>query len=100
MRPLAMACAAACIVLSGCSTIYFDRQNPTPEASYKVEKWHHGFALDLYEGSDPVNLRESCTQRPWVSVKVSETFMNWLASGATNVFGPIWYPKTVEVGCR
>jgi hypothetical protein len=100
LRPLAIACAAAGLLLGGCSTIYFDRQNPVPAPSYTVAKWHHNFALDLYEGSAPVNLRESCTQRPWVSVKVTETFLNGLASTGANLFGPIWYPRTVEVGCR
>lgn len=85
--------------LSGCTTIYFDKGKDLRSTTV-TEQWHHNFALSLYEGSAPVSLKQACGDKPWVSVKTEDGFLSSLASGATKIFGPIWYPKTVEVSCK
>lgn len=86
------------VAASGCSTIHFDKGEPVL-AQKKTENWHHNFAFSLYEGSSVVNLSNECGKTEWVSVKTEKSFINGLASGAVNLAGPIWYPKTVEVSC-
>jgi hypothetical protein len=84
--------------LSGCTTIYFDKGKDV-RSTVVSERWHHKFAFDLYEGSAPVNLKQECDDKTWVSVKTEESFLNGLAGGAA-IFGFIWSPKTVEVLCK
>lgn len=84
--------------LSGCTTIYFDKGKDV-RSTLVTERWHHNFALGLYEGSAPVNLKQECGDKTWVSVKTEESFLNGLASGAA-IFGFIWSPKTAEVSCK
>jgi hypothetical protein len=94
---------ATCLLLlgalSGCTTIYFDKGRDV-RSSVVTERWHHNFALALYEGSSPVNLKQECGDKSWVSVKTEQSFLNVLAGGASGVVGPLWYPKTVEVACK
>jgi hypothetical protein len=87
------------VALSGCTTIYFDK-GKNVKATEVTEKWHHNFALGLYEQSPPVNPKRECGSKAWVSVKTEESFLNGLAGGAVNLFGPIWYPQTVEIACK
>lgn len=89
----------AVMFLSGCTTIHFDNGDGS-EGQPSTEKWHHNFALSLYEGSKPVNLERECAGQQWSSVKTELSFINGLASGAVNLLGPIWYPKTVQVKCK
>ncbi|MBA6357970.1 MULTISPECIES: Bor/Iss family lipoprotein [unclassified Colwellia] len=89
-----------CVTLfSGCSTIHFDKGDQV-KSNQTTQLWHHNFALSLYEGSPVVDLQNECGNTPWASVKTELTFINGLASGAVNMLGPIWYPKTVEVSCK
>lgn len=91
--------AVITITLSACSTIHFDRHSSTSATPHKYQHWHHNFAFALYEGSKPVNLVEACPQGNWQSVQTEVSFINGLASLPVNFFGPIWYPKTVDVSC-
>lgn len=86
-------------LLSGCTTMHFDK-GENVQASVTIEKWHHNFALSLVEGSQPVNPVQECVNTSWVSVKTELSFLNALGSGAANQLGPIWYPKTVEISCK
>lgn len=100
-----MALAASLLLLgalSGCTTIYFDKGKDV-RSTVVTERWHHNFAFALYEGSAPVNLKQECGDKTWVSVKTEETFLNVLAAvpvNALTLIGGIWYPKTVEVACK
>lgn len=88
------------VLLSGCTTIHFDRsatQEPNPTV---ITQWHHNAVLSLIEVSDPVNLEETCQQQQWSSVKTELSFINGLVSGIVNQIAPIWYPKTVEISCN
>lgn len=87
------------LLLSGCTTIHFDNGNE-PGGTENAGKWHHNFALALYEASPPVNLEQECAGEQWTSVKTELTFVNGLASGVVNYLAPIWYPKTVQVSCN
>lgn len=87
------------LVLSGCTTIHFDNGDE-PVGTGSAGKWHHNFALALYEASAPVNLEQECAGKQWSSVKTEVTFINGLASGVVNSLAPIWYPKTVQVSCN
>lgn len=98
MRMALMASLLLLGALSGCTTIYFDKGKDV-RSTVVTESWHHNFAFGLYEGSSPVNLKRECGDKPWVSVKTEESFLNGLASAAT-IFGSIWYPQTVEVSCK
>ncbi len=89
----------ALLFLSGCTSIHFDNGNALA-GQPTFEKWHHNFGAALYEGSDPVNLKEECQGKEWNSVKTELTFMNGLASGFLNLIAPVWYPKTVEISCK
>ena len=92
---------SAVILLSGCTTIHFDRNSTLDLNATKTEAWHHNALLALVEVSDPVNLKEQCGDQTWTSVKTELTFINGLASGIINTLtAPIWYPKTVEVSCN
>lgn len=89
----------ATIALSGCSTIYFD-QTPEPLHDYPdMTEWHHNLFFATYEISEPVNLQAACQGNDWGYVKTELTFLNALSQGLAGLFGPIWYPKTVEVRC-
>lgn len=90
----------AAILLSGCTTIHFDRNANLDLNATKTESWHHNALLALVEVSDPVNLEEKCGNQEWSSVKTELTFINGLLSGIVNFVAPVWYPKTVEVSCN
>lgn len=88
------------VLVSGCTTIHFDKGEPT-QAKKTTQLWHHNFALSLYEGSSVVDLSKECTSSEWSSVKTELTFINGLSSGViNNTVGPLWYPKTVEISCK
>ena len=90
---------AACLsVATGCTSIHFDNGTEQSNQAAK-EQWHHNFALALYEGSEPVNLKANCDGGQWQSVETQLSFVNGLASSAANVIAPIWYPKTVKTKC-
>lgn len=91
---------AAAILLSGCTTIHFDRNSNLDLNATKTENWHHNTLLALVEVSDPVNLEENCGDKEWSSVKTELTFINGFVSGIVNFIAPVWYPKTVEVSCN
>lgn len=85
---------------SGCTTIYFDKGKDV-KSTMVTEQWHHNFVGGLYEGSAPVNLKQECGDKSWVSVKTEESFVNGLVFWSTWLtLGGIWYPKTVEVACK
>lgn len=86
------------LILSGCTTIHFDN-GEDPQGFKPADSWHHNFVLDLYEGSDPVNLERKCYDHEWTSVKTELTFLNGLARLAVNWIAPLWYPKEVETTC-
>mgnify|MGYP000409786742 CR=1 FL=1 len=89
------------ILLSGCTTIHFDRNENLDLNATKSETWHHNIVFSLVEVSDPVNLKQECGDQEWSSVKTELSFLNGLASGITGIVVPyIWYPKTVEVSCN
>jgi len=85
-------------LFASCTTIHFDNGNESGEP--KSQKWHHNFGLGLYEGSQPVNLENSCPDQDWSSVRTQVSFINSFAGSLVNFAGPIWYPKTVTVSCR
>ncbi len=86
-------------IISGCTTIHFDRGEQS-NVKKVTEEWHHNFALALYEGSPAVDLSSECKDMTWSSVKTEKTFINAIAGGAVNIVAPIWFPKTVEVSCK
>ena len=88
------------ILLSGCTTIHFDRNANLDLNASKTEKWHHNAILALVEVSDPIDLEQECGDQEWSSVKTELTFINGLVSGIVNFVAPVWYPKTVEVSCN
>jgi hypothetical protein len=90
----------AAILLSGCTTIHFDRNATIDLDATKTEKWHHNALLALVEVSEPVNLTEECGEQAWSSVKTELSFVNGLLSGIVNQFAPLWYPKTVTISCK
>ncbi len=90
----------AVILLSGCTTIHFDRSDTMDLNATQKTSWHHNAFLALAEISDPVNLEQKCGEQEWTSVKTELTFMNGLASGFINQIAPLWYPKTVTVSCK
>jgi hypothetical protein len=90
----------AVILLSGCTTIHFDKNATIDTNSITVEKWHHNVIGALIEVSDPVNLEKECGSQEWSSVKTELTFINGLVSGLVNFVAPVWYPKTVEISCN
>ncbi|TMP74080.1 hypothetical protein [Pseudoalteromonas sp. S1608] len=94
--------AASLVILSttGCTNIHFDNGEYTAsETANKTKQWHHNFGLGLYEGSDAINLSQTCADGQWQSVHTYKSFVNGLAEMAVNEVGPVWYPKTVEVDC-
>jgi hypothetical protein len=89
------------ILLSGCTTIHFDKNANLDLNASKHETWHHNIVLSLVEVSDPVNLKQECGDQEWSSVKTELSFLNGLAGGVAGIVVPfIWYPKTVEVSCN
>jgi hypothetical protein len=89
----------ACLVITACSTIQFDRNTASTAEAKTHQQWHHNFVFALYEGSKPVNLVEICPQNSWQSVKTEVSFLNVLAAVPANYFAPIWYPQTVDISC-
>lgn len=86
--------------LSGCTTIYFEKGKDV-RSTFVTERWHHNFAFGLYEASAPVNLKDECGDKTWVSVKTEQSFLNGLAAVASAIVVPyVWYPKTVQVACK
>ena len=93
-------CALAALLMQGCTQIYFDNGAvPDVQNTQKSRSWHHNWAIDLYESTDPVNLESRCRDGQWQTVKTEKSFLNGLASSAANQILPIWYPKTVTVSC-
>ncbi len=84
------------LALGACSTTVFENDGAGLSGSV-VEKWHHNWVFDLYEGSGPVNLDEMCDGKDWGQVRIEESFLNGLA---TMVASPIWFPDTVTVTCE
>lgn len=98
MKLVKLALAVTALSLSACTTIHFE--NGKQAVSKKTsEKWHHNFALALYEQSAPVDLNKECDGKTWTKVTTKQTALNGLAGGVANNLGPIWYPKTVEISC-
>lgn len=94
-----MLLAVTLLALGACSTINFNNGRPSQEPP-QIEQWHHVWALDLYEGSPPVDLKAACGDAGWKSVKTETSFLNWLGMQAANFFGPIWFPETVQITCN
>lgn len=86
-------------VSTGCTSIHFDNGVTQKSNQIAKEQWHHNFALALYEGSQPVELKKNCEGGEWQSVETKLTFVNGLAGSVANVVAPIWYPKTVKTTC-
>lgn len=96
---IAMVMALA-VTLPGCSTIYFENGKGVAPIDVS-ERWHHNLAFGLYELSAPVDPKQACDGRSWVSVKTEHGFLNGLAAIPVNSVVPfLWYPKTVEIGCK
>jgi hypothetical protein len=90
----------AVILISGCSTIHFDKGEQA-QVNQKSQLWHHNFVFALIEGSPVVNPTKECAGTPWSSVTTELTFINGLSGFVVNTLaGPIWYPKTVEISCK
>ena len=103
-RRWAVLLLAGAVVVSGCSTMYFDN-GPAKPTSIKERRWHHVMFLGLMEVSSPVDLNGHCkaegSQGEWTSTKNEVTFLNWLASLPFNFFLPgLWSPWTVEYQCE
>lgn len=92
--------AISVVLLSGCTTIHFDRNIEPATNPTVVKEWHHNMVLSLIEVSAPINLEERCKEQQWTSVKTELSFLNILAGGAVNTIAPIWYPKSVEISCN
>ncbi|WP_371189497.1 Bor/Iss family lipoprotein [Thalassotalea maritima] len=87
--------------MSACTTIHFDKTPIKTTASVAKEQWHHNFILALYEGSSPVDLKSTCDEQEWVTVKTETSFVNGLADfGSQLVIGPLWSPRTVSISCN
>lgn len=100
MKAKLILCALAALFTQGCTQIYFDNGTVSDvQNTQKSRSWHHNWAIDLYESTDPVNLQARCRNGQWQSVKTEKTFLNGLAGSAANQVLPIWYPKTVTVEC-
>ncbi len=91
--------AIAIILLSGCTTIHFDRDNTIYLDAVKVEKWHHNMVAEIIEVSDPVRLDQECGDKQWSSIQTEETFFDGLIKIIINQVAPIWAPKTVTISC-
>ncbi|NRB37053.1 MAG: hypothetical protein HRU20_01140 [Pseudomonadales bacterium] len=92
--------ALLALALSGCTSIHFDNGADLTQDTTPIEQWHHGWALDLYEGSEPVNIQQECHGQEWTTVKTELTFLNGFSSTVANLLAPIWYPKTVTISCQ
>lgn len=89
------------LLLSGCTVITFEN-GQVLEKAQSTEAWHHNFANGLFEGSEPVNIKTTCTASKWQSVTTSLTPQNALAAMFINSYTPgieLWKPKTVEIAC-
>jgi hypothetical protein len=95
--------AISAILLSGCTTIHFDRSNTLQLDAVEKEQWHHNIVFSVIEASDPVDLKEVCGEQEWTSVKTEFTFLNWgsafLLDTVTKSPIPLWTPKTVTTSC-
>ncbi len=99
-KPIALMMALAVTLSSGCSTVYFDK-GPGVIPTDVSERWHHNIAFDVYELSAPVDPKQDCGNKSWVSVKTERSFLNFLAAAPVNSVVPfLWYPRTVEIGCK
>ena len=88
------------IILSGCTTIHFDKEGEPSNYAVANEKWHHNVAYSLFEISSPVNLEQRCGEKEWVSVKTETSFINGIASLAGYIIPGGWDPKTTTVACE
>lgn len=59
------------VSLSSCHTIQFSKTSQYPPQEYQFTSWHHIGLAGLFEFSDPVNLKEICSEKgDWSSVRV------------------------------
>lgn len=104
-------------LLSGCTTIIFEKDNQAKELNVKSQ-WHHNMVYGSVEVSDPVDLTAQCHDG-WSYVNTEFSFTNYLAYASSQypagmaaltggpealpvlyVSGLVgWFPQTVEVGC-
>ena len=68
--------------LSSCYTIHFSKTSQSPPQEYQFTSWHHIGLAGLFEFSDPVNLKEICSENgDWSSVRVQTGFVQGLVKG-------------------
>jgi len=96
-------------LVSGCTTIYFDN-GPAPIKNTQTSEWTHSFNYSFLEKDSPINMKQECNNKKWISVKTEFSFFSNLANGAVAILAtivagamvgptPIWHPKTVKVLC-
>ena len=102
MRKSKLISALVVILMSGCSTIHFDKGEQNSNSVKKTTQvWHHNYVFALYEGSSVIDPSKECSNSQWSSVKTELSFINGLSGGVVNgIIGPVWYPKIVEVSCK
>ncbi len=81
--------------MTGCSTIYFQRDAQTTSTQY--EEWHHDGILGLVEFSDPVDMNQRCNGSSWKTIKTEETFVQGLVRGVT---WSLYDPWMVSYSCN
>ena len=85
------------VSLSSCYTIHFSKTSQSPPQEYQFTSWHHIGLSGLFEFSDPVNLKEICSEQgDWSSVRVQTGFVQLLVTGLTN---NLYSPKKVSIQC-
>lgn len=88
------------VLLSGCTTIHFDKDNNVEPSTSQIHKWHHNIIFGLAEVSEPVNLEQECQDKEWTSVQTELSFIDGFTTLIVNSFAPLWYPKSVEISCK
>ncbi len=108
---------AVLLLLSGCTTIIFEKDHQAKELNIKSQ-WHHNMVFGSVEVSEPVDLGKQCPDG-WSYVSTEFSFTNFLAYNYSQVpaayaygggpeagiiwVGTVlvgWYPQTVELGCN
>ena len=84
------------VSLSSCHTIQFSKTSQYPPQEYQFTNWHHIFLLGLFEFSDPVNLKEICSEKgDWSSVRVQTGFFQVLVRSFPLFLLPIPIPAGI-----
>lgn len=88
------------VLMTGCTTIYFDQDEPVAENPARLQSaWHHNMIWALIEVSEPVDLSATCGESSWDFAKTETSFLNGLI-GFVPYLSFFWEPKTASVQCK